>query len=448
MQSTAYAIVKRLQTQGFQAYLVGGCVRDMLLKKIPLDYDIVTSALPDEIENLFENTYAIGKQFGIINIVENSHHFEVATFRSDAGYSDGRRPDAVCFTNPQQDARRRDFTINGILYDPITHKYIDHVGGQQDLSRGLLRFIGDPDTRIKEDYLRILRAVRFKNRFQLEYDHDTRAALTKHGSLVLGVSGERIQAELNKILLDNHRYEAFRDLDDFGIGAKILPEVWDCKNIAQPADHHSEGSVFEHLLLVLKNIRPGSNLLALWAALIHDTGKRDTISYQADRIHYPEHQKISCDHVRSIAERLRFSRKLREAIIWIVDHHHKFDNWQDMKRSTQIRYFHHPQFCDLLEMHRADILGSEPLDSMERKNLITQITHIQQDYFDEIALKETEKKLTPLLDGNEIMKILNISPGKKIQELKELLLDAQLEQKVKNKDEAVKFIIKQKNQLN
>lgn len=444
MQSTAYAIVQRLQNKGFQAFLVGGCVRDMLLKKIPLDYDIVTSALPDEIEDLFENTYAIGKQFGIINIVENTHHFEVATFRSDAGYSDGRRPDAIYFTSAEEDALRRDFTINGILYDPMTHKYIDYVDGQQDLKRGLLRFIGDPDTRINEDYLRILRAVRFKNRFQLEYHHNTREALTNHGSLVIGVSGERIQAELNKILLDNHRYESFLDLDRFGIGPKTLPEVWDCKDIIQPTDHHCEGSVFTHLLLVLKNMRPGSNITALWAALLHDTGKKDTISYQADRIHYPNHQKISCKHVRSIAERLCFSRKLRESIAWIIDHHHTFDSWEEMKRSTKIRYYHHPQFASLLEVHRADILGSEPLNLDGRNFLITQIKHIQQDYFDEISVKDTAKKLTPLLDGHEIMKLLNLEPGKKIQVIKELLIDAQLEKKINTKKAAVLFIQQQK----
>lgn len=442
MQKTAYTIVKKLQDAGFVAYFVGGCVRDILLKKIPLDYDVATNALPEQIETLFDQTYAVGKQFGVINIIENNHHFEIATFRSDAGYSDGRRPDAIFFADAEADSQRRDFTINGIFYDPVTHEYLDFVGGLRDLRRGLLRFIGDPDQRIQEDYLRILRAIRFKNRFHLTYETQTYQALQKQAALVLAVSAERIQAELNKILLDNHRYEALIDLDDLELGTKILPEVWSCQDTPQPSDHHAEGSVFEHLLLVVKNMRLGSNLVAIWAALLHDIGKKDTLLRSADRFHYPNHHQVSVSKAKLIAKRLKFSKKMEQKMSWLIEHHHVFDSWADMKRSTQLHYFDHPQFADLLELHRADILGSQSLNQADHQPLLQEIKTIEQDFFDALSQQQTPKTIQPFLNGTQIMEILSIPPSEKIKHLKKIILEAQIHQKIKTYTEAVAFIKK------
>ncbi len=442
MKNTARNVIRHIQSQGYKAYWVGGCVRDMLLHKKPQDYDIVTDASPEVIEKLFEKTYDIGKKFGIIHIHEKGHEFEIATFRSDSGYSDGRRPDAILFSNPEQDAKRRDFTINGIFYDPIEKQYHDFIKGISDLRRGLLRFIGNPDQRIKEDHLRVLRAIRFKNRFNLTYEKDTKKALKKHGSLIINVSGERIRDELNKIIVHKDRYKAFQDLDKLKLGQKILPEVWATKNIPQSRDYHSEGDVFDHTLLVLKNLRPHLPTHTYWAALLHDIGKTETIQYQGKRIRYPDHQYVSCTLGETLLKRLSFSKKDQKNILWIIKHHHIFDNWDDMKESTRLHYYDHPLFLDLLEVHRADIFGSKPLSYQTRDQLRQKILHIQAGYYDAHTEKKTPSHNTDLLSGNEIMKLLNIESGSKVGEIKDQLREEQLHQNITNKKEAKAWLKK------
>ncbi|MBD3328146.1 CCA tRNA nucleotidyltransferase, partial [Candidatus Peregrinibacteria bacterium] len=255
MQPTSIEIIEQLKKHGHEAYWAGGCVRDMLLGIEPKDFDIVTSAKPDQIEDILDDTMPVGKKFGVILAKKNGHTFEVATFRSDSGYSDGRRPDYVEFTGADKDAHRRDFTINGIFYDPTNDHIHDYVQGQKDLNAKVIRFIGDAEKRILEDHLRILRAVRFKNQFNFQYEPKTFQALKKHAPLVVdNIANERIGDELNKIIMLPNACEAFEDMEDLGILQVLLPEIQAMKGVAQPMEYHTEGDVWDHTMLALKSL--------------------------------------------------------------------------------------------------------------------------------------------------------------------------------------------------
>ncbi len=293
MHITAIDLVKTLHKAGFQAYFAGGCVRDMLMGNAPKDIDIVTDALPDELEELFEHTIPIGKQFGVIIVVQNGHHFEIATFRSDSGYSDGRRPDAVTFTTAENDAKRRDFTINGMFYDPIAEKYLDYINGLKDLKAKLIRFIGNADERIQEDHLRLLRAIRFRNQFDFQYEPDTYEAVKKYAPLILEkVSKERIRDELNKMIMDKTLPSmAFEDMSHLGILELIIPELEKLRGCAQPMKFHKEGDVWTHTMAALDSLPPDASLLARWATLLHDIGKPDTFELK-ERIRFNSHASM------------------------------------------------------------------------------------------------------------------------------------------------------------
>ena len=455
MQNTAISIVQKLQDNGFEALFAGGCVRDLLLKKEPEDYDIATNAKPEEIENLFEKTYPIGKHFGVILINENFHHFEIATFRSDAGYSDGRRPEYVTFTSAKEDALRRDFTINGIFYDPIKEEFFDYVGGIQDLKRGLLRFIGDAEKRIKEDHLRILRAVRFKNRFNLEYGPNTKKALKLHESLILGVSAERIRDELNKIIVHKTKKQAFEDLIELGILENIIPELLALKNIPQDKDYHSEGDVLTHSLLALEKIAPQNNpgsktnnysLLInhyslYWSTLLHDIGKAKTFKYAEGRIQFHKHQEVAIEIARKILNRLKFPNTSKKKILWLIHNHHLFDQFQEMKETRKLQYFDNPYFADLLKLHKADLLASLPNDLKNRKKAEEELYEIEAEYLLAHKEKHLPSHLPELLTGKEVMEILKIPAGEKIGQIKAQLRELQLEKQIKTKEEAGKWLL-------
>ena len=440
MQQTAITIIKKLQDNGYQALFAGGCVRDLLLKKDPEDFDIATNAKPETIEHLFEKTYPIGKHFGVILINENNHHFEIATFRSDAGYTDGRRPEYVTFTNAKEDANRRDFTINGIFHDPITKKFHDYVHGITDLKRGLLRFIGHADQRIQEDHLRMLRAIRFKNRFHLEYEEATQKAIQQHKSLILGVSAERIRDELNKIITHASRKQAFEDLLKLGLLEEIIPELTALKNIPQTQDYHSEGDVLTHSLLALKKVFPKTSLECLWAILLHDIGKSQTFKYAEGRIHFYAHQEVAIDIARKILNRLKFSNTSKKKILWLIHHHHLFDQFQEMKTTRKLHYFDNPYFPDLLKLHRADLLSSIPKDFKKRKEAEAKLHEIKAEYLLAQKEKHLPSRLPDLLSGQEIMNKLNIPAGPNIGIIKKQLQEKQLEKKIQTKEEALKWL--------
>ena len=421
-------------------------MRDMILKLDPEDFDIATSAKPEEIEKLFKKTYSIGKHFGVILIEEAGHHFEVATFRSDSGYSDGRRPDYVAFTSAKEDALRRDFTINGIFYDPVAEVFHDFVGGKSDLKRGILRFIGDPNKRIQEDHLRILRAVRFKNRFNLSYCNETKEALRKHASLVVGISAERIFSELSKKIVQEKRVAAFKDLDEFGILKVVLPEVDALKNVPQDKDMHSEGDAFVHSLNALGKVQENASLELFWAALLHDVGKADTVKYQDGRIRFLRHQDVGIAKVKDVLRRLKFSKFSRDKICWLIHHHHIFDDFPKMSRVKKLHYFDNPHFADLLELHHADILGAVPADFSGRAEVESQFFEIKAEFLTAHAGRELPSHHKELLTGGEIMEIMGISAGEKVGVLKGRVREWQLEKIVGTKGEARKKLLEMKKE--
>lgn len=440
MKPTATKIVQTLQNNGFKAYFVGGCVRDMILGLEPQDIDIATDARPLDIAHLFEKTYPIGKHFGVVLIQENNHHFEVATFRSDSGYSDGRRPDFVTYSDPSSDALRRDFTLNGIFYDPIKDQYLDFVEGMSDLKRGILRFIGDPDMRIREDFLRILRAIRFKNRFNLVYDTSTQKALQKHSSLIVDISVERIIDEMNKILAHKSRKKALEELWGFGILPIIIPELKILEKTPQPPLHHQEGNVLRHTFLVLDALSDEECREVYWAALFHDAGKGPTAHYEEGRIHFPNHSKSSVQIADNFCRKMNFSRFSRKKITWLVEHHHLFDHYEDMKLATRLHYFDHPFFDELLVLAKADLLGSIPQTYETQNEALKKLHLIEENY----AYAHTNKILPSyrkeLITGKDILDILKIDPGKKVGEIKEKIRFLQLEGEIKTREEALEYL--------
>lgn len=430
MKNTSVDIVKILNDAGHTAYWAGGCVRDMIMGKHPKDYDIATSAKPDEIEDLFEDTYAVGKAFGVIHVVENEYQFEIATFRSDSGYSDGRRPDAVEFSHPAEDAKRRDFTINGLFFDPINKEIHDFVGGQDDIKNKLIRFIGDPHERILEDHLRIIRAVRFKNTLDFGYHPDTYHAIKKHAQLADKVSWERVRDEMNKIIMDDKAPIAFEDMQDTGVLPYILPELEECKGIAQPAMYHHEGDVWTHLMKSIESLPPDTPLNARWAVLLHDIGKPQTFKV-AERVRFDEHPQVSAEIAQRILRRLRFGRKAIDEITWAIEHHFMMQQLLDMPLGRQRHWFLDPRFPTLLTVFYADAAGIEPVD-------LSLYEKVKAAYEDCIA--NFEAKPQPLLTGEEVMEKLNLKPGPEVGEILDKLMEKQLGNEIETKEEAIKWL--------
>lgn len=442
MKPTSIEIIEILKKAGHEAFWAGGCVRDMLFGIEPKDFDIVTSAKPDEIEDLLEHTIPIGKQFGVILAIQNGHHFEIATFRSDSGYSDGRRPDAVEFTNAEQDAQRRDFTINGMFYDPTKDIILDYVGGQKDMDDQLVRFIGNPEERILEDHLRILRAVRFKNAFNLQYHPDTYQAIKKYAHLVTKVSAERIADELNKIIMSLKPGKAFEELFELGILDHILPELGKLKGLAQPKKYHNEGDVWDHSLMSIDSLMDEDaypnplpekhpDLATKWATLFHDIGKFDTFSIDDERIRYDGHDRKGAEIAQIIMKRLKFPGNIIKKTAWLIEHHMMVVPLFEMPDTRRKHWFLLPHFEDLLEVYRADAMGIIPLDLSVYEDLKKMYRH-------EIA----KLRLMPkqIISGEEIMKILNLKPSKKVGELLKEVREKQLEGELKTKKQALDYI--------
>lgn len=431
MEKTALGIVKDLKDKGFETYFAGGSVRDLLLGQVPKDYDIVTSAKPEEIEDILEHTIPIGKKFGVILAVKNGHHFEVATFRSDAAYSDGRRPDAVYFTDPKEDAIRRDFTINGMFYDPIEKKVLDFVGGQEDLDNKVLRFIGDSHKRIVEDNLRLLRAIRFKNSLGLDYAPGTFEAIKRNARLIENVSAERIQDELTKILISHGRGQAFRELSESGILKLILPEVEALRGVKQPEIYHKEGDVFEHILMSLDALPEKLSRELAWAVLLHDIGKPQTYSV-SDRIRYNGHAEKGSEMTGEIGKRLKFSNEMTSNLRWLVSHHMMLGDLLKMKKTRQAHWIHQPLFNELLELLRADALGTKPKDL----SLYNKLKKLSEE-------KETLlPKPEPLITGKELMEEFGVKEGPEIGKILDKVHHAQMEEHIKTKEETLELVKK------
>ena len=442
MEKTAIKIIRTFQDAGYEAYFAGGSVRDLLMGREPKDYDIATSAKPDEIEKLIAGIHIesksipIGKQFGVILGIVHGHAFEIATFRSDSSYSDGRRPDAVIFTSAKEDAVRRDFTINGLFYDPIEKKVIDYVNGQDDIENKIIRFIGEPHERVKEDHLRILRAVRFSNNFGFRYDPKTEKAVEELAHLVKDISKERVADELNKMILYPRRAHSFRELEKFGILQYLMPEAMAEKGVEQPFKFHQEGDVLTHTFKALHGMpEEWASVELCWAVFLHDIGKPATFELRPDRIHFNGHAALSAQIAKKILTRLKFPKAQINKITWLINHHMTVGVIPKMKRVHQINLFLHPWFEDLMRLHWCDAQGSIPISL----NLYEKNMKLYTEFKNEKLLVDHFK---PKLNGDEIMELTGLKPGPRIQELLHALREAQIEGEVTNKKEAKEFIKK------
>jgi poly(A) polymerase len=444
LKDFATTIVQSLRQRGFQAYLVGGCVRDLLLGRQPKDYDVATSATPAQVMDIFPETYAVGAQFGVVlvpapeqdavggdpaELSSKSHAVEVATFRSDIGYSDGRHPDEVRFSlDPREDVARRDFTINGMLLDPGSGEVLDFVGGRKDLEAGIIRTIGDPEQRFREDKLRMLRAVRFAARFEYSIEPATFVAMQKLGEEIQVVSRERVRDELTGMLTEGQARQAFLLLDESGLLKPVLPEISAMKGVEQPAEFHPEGDVYVHTLLLLENLPHPCPLTLAWGALLHDVGKPPTFRVAPDRIRFDNHVEVGVKMAEEICRRLRFSNDDTEQILALVNNHMRFGHVSRMKESTLKKFLRMPAFEEHLALHRADCLASHG-------NLST-YEFIEQK---RAEIPAEKMRPAPLVTGDDLIAAGHV-PGPRFREILSAVEDAQLEGRLPSRDAALDFV--------
>jgi poly(A) polymerase len=436
-RSIALEVVRTLRQNGYEAYFAGGCVRDMLLHKHPKDFDVATSAKPHEVEDCFEYTVAVGKAFGVVRVRLMGVEVEIATFRADEDYRDGRRPSSIRFTSSEEDARRRDFTINGLFYDPRSRKLIDFVRGEQDIRKKILRAIGQPDERFKEDRLRLLRCIRFVAQLGFRIEAKTWKAISKFSkepTLTRSISQERIREELTKLLVAPHRKRGLQLLDRSGLLKRFLPEVAAMKGVHQPYVYHPEGDVWVHTLKVIDQLKNPSPRLA-WATLLHDVGKPPTFEKTSvkgkRRIRFPEHARVGAEMTEKILRRFKFSNDDRIAIVEMVGNHMTFKDAQQMRLATLKRLLARPTIEDELQLHRADCLGSRGDLSNYRFVLRKRL-----------QLSHEEIKPRPMITGKDLIE-LGYAPGPMFGRILDELLEAQLEGKVKNREEARRWVKEQ-----
>jgi putative nucleotidyltransferase with HDIG domain len=456
----AIVVVRALRDNGHQAYLVGGCVRDLLLGREPADYDVATDALPDQVMRIFPDTYAVGAKFGVVlvpvprgkrasladarntdasepssadehaTVPGHSHKscVEVATFRCDVGYSDGRHPDEVRFSRqPREDVQRRDFTINGLLLDPEKNEVLDFVGGQSDLRAKIIRAIGDPELRFAEDKLRMLRAVRFAARFEYTIESATFAAIQQLAPQIHQVSRERVRDELTRMLTEGHARRAFELLDQIGLLREVLPEIEAMKGVEQPPEFHPEGDVFVHTLLLLEQLPHPCTATLAWGALLHDVGKPPTFRRAPDRIRFDNHVEVGVKMAEAICCRLRFSNDDTEQILALVGNHMRFGVARRMKPSTFKKFIRLPRFDEHMELHRLDCLSSH-------RSLQTYDFTREQ-----IAnLPPEEVRPQPLVGGDDLI-AAGYTPGPLFKQILGAVEDAQLDGRLQTKEEAMQF---------
>jgi putative nucleotidyltransferase with HDIG domain len=426
-ESLARHLAARLKASGFQAWFVGGCVRDLLLGVPPQDFDVATDALPEQVSVLFPGSQLVGAHFGVVLVCRDNAHVEVATFRSDHTYEDGRRPLDVTFEkDPRQDVLRRDFTINALLQDPASGEILDFVDGRKDLANGVVRAIGDPEVRFREDHLRLLRAVRFAARFGFEIEGGTKEAIGRLHPLIAKVSAERVRDELVRILTEGGARRGFELLDETGLLQEILPEVAAMKGVAQPPPYHPEGDVWTHTLMLLDNLRQPTPTLAL-AALLHDVGKPPTFRI-ADRIRFDGHAEVGAGMAAGIMARLRFSHDEISQVESDVRHHMRFMDVPRMKDSALKRFLRLPHFDELLELHRLDCVASH--GHLDNYQLVTaKLTELPPEQI----------RPTMLINGQDLIES-GYAPGPIFKEILTFVEDAQLEGTLHDRDEALALV--------
>ena len=436
-QVCAIWIVQQLRAAGYSAYFVGGCVRDLVLGLTPLDYDVATSARPEQVMSLFPNTINVGAHFGVVIVVTDVKdvpgaapiHVEVATYRSDVGYSDGRHPDAVRYSETaQEDVQRRDFTINGLLADPIKNEVLDYVGALADLEHRIVRTIGDPRLRFREDKLRMMRAVRFAARLDYVIEANTMSAIRELAREIHQVSRERIRDELDKMLTEGYARRCFELLDSTGLLAEALPEVSALKGVEQPPQYHPEGDVWMHTLLLLEGLEKGCSRSLAWGVLLHDIGKPPTFRVAPDRIRFDSHAEVGTRMAQEICRRLRFSNDATEQVSALVANHMRFADVKKMKESTLKRFMRLPGFEEHLELHRLDCLASHrDLSLYEFAN----------EKFSNTP--EQEIRPAPLINGRDLIEN-GWRPGPQFRTVLQAVEDAQLEGLLHTREEAMSFV--------
>jgi poly(A) polymerase len=426
MEEAARSIVARLQEAGFTALYAGGCVRDRLRGVSPHDYDIATDARPEQVQGLFRRTVAVGAQFGVVCVLEDGAEYQVASFRDDGIYLDGRHPEGVTFSTPSRDAQRRDFTINGLFYDPIRDELIDYVGGRRDLEAGLLRAIGDAASRFREDRLRMLRAIRFATVLGFAIEPATWSAIVENARSIQEVSAERIREELVKIFLSPQRVRGFDLLDESGLLREVLPEMEALKGCEQPPQFHPEGDVFVHTRIMLGLLPPEVSLPLVLSVLFHDIGKPGTFSLDPTegRIRFSGHDKLGAEMTERLMERLRFPRREIDATVEAVACHMIFKDVQQMRVARLKRFMARPHFTDELELHRVDCTSSHgALDNYEF------LKQQAEAFAQEPLIPE------PLLTGRELI-ALGLTPGPRFKEILEAVQSRQLEGTLTSGEEA------------
>jgi len=450
----ALHIVATLRAAGHEAYLAGGCVRDLLLGREPVDFDVATSATPDVVLEMFPRTFAVGAHFGVVLVasergagceqgsVAERCVTEVATFRSDGAYSDGRHPDQVRYTkSARDDVQRRDFTINGLLLDPtglvvpsadptfaVRAGLFDYVGGLADLDAGVIRAIGDPRRRFEEDQLRLLRAVRFAARFGFALESQTAAAIRGLAHRIHAVSRERVRDELTKMLTEGHARQAFELLDETGLLVQVLPEIAKMKGVEQPPQFHPEGDVWIHSLLVLDQLQAGCEPTLAWGALLHDVGKPPTFRVAPDRIRFDGHVEVGVAMGAEICRRFRFSNDDTRQILALIENHMRFADAPRMRASTLKRFFRLENFPEHLALHRMDCLAAHA--NLEIYNFV------RASYE---AMPEETVHPAPLVTGRELI-AAGYTPGPQFKDMLHAVEDAQLEGAIATRDEALALV--------
>jgi poly(A) polymerase len=429
MEEAARRIATRLRGSGHVAYFAGGCVRDLLRGLAPKDFDVATDAPPEVVQKIFPRTYAVGAKFGVIVVVDKEMNFEVATFRSDDAYVDGRRPVAIHFSSPEEDAKRRDFTINGMFFDPVANEVLDFVGGRADLETKLVRAIGEPAQRFTDDRLRMLRAVRFATVLDYKIDHQTWDALVASAASINEISAERIREEVVRIFLSPQRVRGWDLLDSSGLMRAILPEVEAMKGCLQPEQFHPEGDVFQHTRLMLSLLPEKVSVPLVCSVLFHDVAKPVTATVdETGRIRFNEHDRIGAEMTEAIMGRLRFSRAEIDATVEMVRQHMVFKDVPKMRVAKLKRFMARPTFEDELELHRVDCASS----------------HRMMDNYEFLLCKREEFANEPIIPpplvrGGDLI-ALGLKPGPRFGEILEAVETRQLEGMLRNREEALEWL--------
>jgi poly(A) polymerase len=428
LYNSALKIVATLQKEGFTALFAGGAVRDSILQNQNLsDIDIATSATPDEVESLFHNTHPVGKSFGVIIVVIDDTPYEVATFREEGGYQNGRHPEEVSFSGPKEDAHRRDFTINGLFYDPVADKLFDFIDGEKDLKKGIIKTIGDATQRFSEDYLRLLRAIRFSARFDFPIEEKTWNALCERSSSINKISKERVFQEITKMITGPKPVYAVELLQKSGLLKEVLPEVEKMVGVEQPPEYHPEGDVFVHTLEVIKNLPENPSDILAWSALLHDVGKPATQTF-SDRIRFNNHHHVGSKIAAHILQRFKAPKKFSEEVIACVDNHMHFINVQQMRLSKLKKFLARETLETELELHKADCLSSH--------GSIDNYTFLKEK---QLEFKDEGVKPDPLVLGRDLI-AFGLKPGPYFGEILSEAYDLQLEEKLKNPEDAKEWI--------